>query len=468
MPPLPLTVANYGRPRVGLPTTRLVNAYIEATKGGPTQAARIPRAGFATAYTLSGSGPILRLYQQPGLFNGDLFTLTSGHLYRNSTDLGAIPYGLNPRMAAAQGKLAIVTGGALYVYDGSTLSLVQYFDDGSSPLPSFSGVAVLYNIFVYPVAGTDQFFFSSVGDPATINAANFGSAQTNPDSIVEVQVLAEELLFFGDTSVEFWDYTGSLTAPFALSQGRTYIRGCAAQGSVVKLDNAMFWVADDYSVYRSSAVPLKVSTPFIDDRLRHAGDGVSQCLSFTYNLEGHAFYVLNIPSIGESYAYDCQTQEWAQWGTQESFDAEPGLFAASCAAGQGDAIFLGSATDPVVWLVDPTSNVDGTSPKRVVVSGAIWKPSEKQRCNNIALACVRGVGNSSAPDPIVEMRFSDDGGRAWTSWLQGHLGFRGEYDYKAVWWGLGTMSQPGRLFEFAVSDPVYFVVEGATFNEPRP
>lgn len=467
MPDLEMATAIHGRPSFGLPTVRLCNSYIEPSNG-PTKAVRLPRPGLTASFTL-GAGPILREFQQPGLFNGDLFTVSGGQLYRNTTLLGPVPYGLQPRMVAANSQLAIVSGGALYVYDGTTLKNIQYFDDGQSRLPPFSGVAVLYDIFVYPVAGSDQFFFSSVGDATTINAANFGAAQTSPDPIVEVAVLAEELLFFGSTSVEFWDFNGSLTAPFALSQGRTYIRGCAAQGSVVKLDNAMFWIADDLSIYRSSQVPIKVSTPFIDDRLKAAGPGIAVTTAFQIGIEGHVFYVVNLPTINESYAYDAATQTWAQWGTTQPNEAEPGLFIGGCAAGQASTgIFVGSATSNQVWTIDPLNNTDGGIAKRVVVDGAIWLTANNVRCNNVAIACVRGVGNSEAPDPIVEMRYSDDGGRSFTSWLQGRLGKIGQYKFKAIWRKLGLMDQPGRLFEFAVSDPVQFVVEGATYNEARP
>ncbi len=454
-----------------MPSTRLVNAYLEPSKAGPTQYVRLPRPGLTEAYSL-GVGPILRQFQQPGFLNGDLFTISGPELYRNGSFIGNVAYGAQPRMAAVghtpgNSFLAIVTGGGLYIYDGLTLRQVTTFDDGSSPLPAFSGVAVLYDIFIYPVVGNDQFFFSKVDDPGSINAANFGFAQTSPDAIVEVAVLAEELLFFGSTSVEYWDYTGQLTAPFALSQGRTYIRGCAAQGSVVKLDNAMFWVADDFVVYRSSAVPIRVSTPYIEDRLKQAGPGIPTMTAFTLSMEGHVFYVINLPTINESYAYDCQTQEWAQWGTQQPNQVEPGLFAASTCVGQGEQIYLGSYENGDVWQPAPHYNTDAGIDKRVVVAGAILMSGGIQRCNNVSLSCVRGVGDAMAPNPFVQMRFSDDGGRTWTSWLDSDIGPVGQYYYKPTWRYLGFMQQPGRYFEFAVSDPVNFSVEGCSYNESR-
>src|SRR5579872_2659349 len=152
MPQINLATGIRGRPRLGLPLLAFTNAYVEETKGGPAQAVRVPRPGLTNAFTV-GAGPILRQFQQPGLFNGDLFTISGGQLYRNQTLLGSVPYGAAPRMAAANNQLAITSGGAFYVYDGATLTLIQYFDDGESPLPPFSTVTVLYDIFIFPVAG---------------------------------------------------------------------------------------------------------------------------------------------------------------------------------------------------------------------------------------------------------------------------------------------------------------------------
>ncbi len=466
MPVIELTVGHEGRPRVGLPTKQLVNAYAEVTKEGPTGAARIPRPGLTAWHTI-GNGPILRQYQDPGLFNGDLFSVSGGALYRGTSSLGAIPYSLQPRMAANLTQLAIVSGGALYVYDGTALSLVQFFDDGVSRLPPFSGVTVLFNIFVFPVSGSNQFYFSNTGDATLINAANFSSAETSPDPIIEVATVADELMFFGSRSTEPWDFTGSLTAPFALAQGRTYIRGTAAQGSVVKLDNALFWVGDDLSVYRSAQVPQKISTPFIDDTLRMAKDGIDGMYAFTVGIEGHRFYVMNLPSIGESYAYDCQTQEWARWGSQLPFQSESSTFIGQTSAGEGADIFIGAAKGGKVWKLDASKNTDDGTAKQVIVSGAIWSTAGKRRLNSVGLQCVRGVGDAAAPDPVVEMQMSKDGGRTFGPWLSAQLGRIGEYTVKAVWRGLGMISQPGVLFNFRVADAVNFTVEGAAYNEAR-
>lgn len=471
MPAIPLTTGNVGRPRAGLPELRLLNCFAEATKEGPTSVARIPRPGL-TAWNTLGAGPIQRLYQNPGLFNGDLFSISGGALYRGTTLVGSVGFSTQPRMVANLTQLAVVSGGALYVYDGVTLTQIVFFDDGVSRLPPFTSVEVLFNIFVYSVSGSNQWYFSQTGDATSINALSFANAETSPDPILEIATLGDELYFFGSRTVEPWDFTGSLTLPFQLAVGRTYIRGTVAQGSVVKLDNALFWVGDDLSVYRSSAVPQKISTPMIDDVLRRSRATVDQMYAFTVGLEGHRWYVMNVPGDfsgvpPQTWAYDCATQEWAQWGTQTLFSDEPGLFLGQTSAGEGATIWVGSCVEGSVWTLDASNNTDDGIPKRVICSGALWTIAGKQRLNSVGLQCVRGVGNSAAPDPVVQMRMSKDGGRTWGVWLNASLGKVGEYVIKAVWRGLGMISQPGCAFEWSVEDAVNFTVEGAAFNEAR-
>ena len=472
---LDFSVGNEGRPTYGLPTTRNVNVYIEPTKGGPKQAARISRPGLTLWHRFSGVGPVLRAYQNAGIFNGDPFFVIQNTLYRNTTSVGTIPFSLQPRMAATNTQLALTVGGALYVYTTAGLQLVEFFDDGSSRLPPFSSVAVLYNIFIYTVSGTNQYYWSQAGNATSINALNFTEAQTSPDPIIEVAVLAEELYFFKQANAtEIWDFNpilgpqGQVTQPFQLSQGRTYIRGTPAQGSVVsRIDNAIIWVGDDLEVYRSDIVPRKISTPFIDDRLRAAKNSITQTTAFGVGIEGHWLYVMNLPQLGESYAYDCATQQWAQWGTQQTLDSEPGLFNGACAAGQGSMIWIGNYLESDVYLLDVNSNLDDEKARPVICSAAIWVTSGTKRLNNVSLACVRG-GGSNTDNPTVWMRISTDGGRTFRSWIQGQLGFQGEYRYKAAWRNLGVIQQPGVLLEFAMLDAFPFIVEGGSFNSARP
>lgn len=458
-----------GRPRLDLPPVRAVNCYLEKSPGGPSGEVRTTRPGLFYQYTI-GAGPILRTFQRPGVFWGSVFNVSGNSLYRDQTMLGGVAYSRSPRFTAAQTYLALTSGGALYIYNGTTFRAQTTFDDGVSPLPAFGGQVVLYNIWVYFVAGTNEFFFSQVGNPGVINAANYGSAQVSPTPIVEVAVLAEEIYFFKTDTVEIWDFTGALTAPFAESPGRTYARGCAAQGSVALADNSLFWVGDDFTIYRTGTVPQRVSTSFIEDRLNEESNGVNagaEIVAFNFNLEGHVFYVVSLPDIGETYAYDCQTQQWFQWGTQIPTQTEPAAWIIQTCSGLGNGLWAGSSVDGKVYIIDEEAGKDDTTPIRVVIGGARWIEEGIERANNLALQMVRGIATPATPNPTILMRWSDDGGRTWTSWIPGSLGGIGGYGFKVSWHSLGLIRQPGREFEFAISDDVNVTIESATLNPPR-
>ena len=127
---------------------------------------------------------------------------------------------------------------------------------------------------------------------------------------------------------------------------------------------------------------------------------------------------------------------------------------------------MGDATSANVYLLDVANNTDNGATRGVVCSAAIWVTGGTKRLNSVALACVRG-GGSETDNPAVWLRISYDGGRTYTSWIEGNLGFQGQYSYKAVWRSLGVIQQPGVLMEFAVWDSVPFVVEGGSWNEAR-
>jgi hypothetical protein len=63
------------------------------------------------------------------------------------------------------------------------------------------------------------------------------------------------------------------------------------------------------------------------------------------------------------------------------------------------------------------------------------------------------------------MRFSDDGGNLFSSWIDAKLGLQGQYNKNLVWRSLGIMRQPGRIFEFRCTDDTVFRASYCRANE---
>ncbi len=63
-----------------------------------------------------------------------------------------------------------------------------------------------------------------------------------------------------------------------------------------------------------------------------------------------------------------------------------------------------------------------------------------------------GVGNGDEANPTLQLRYSDDNGNTWSSWLTANIGASGEYQEDVVFYRLGRSKN--RIFEFRCTDPV--------------
>lgn len=127
MAQIPLGIGAYSRPFGKLPEIRMENRFFEQNPVGAEKVALLSRPG-SKLFLDVGEGPIRTLFSQLGAFNGDLFIVSGGELYRYN-DLpgatlitGAVAGGLFlPVMTA----LAIPGWEALFITDGVTL---QYYE----------------------------------------------------------------------------------------------------------------------------------------------------------------------------------------------------------------------------------------------------------------------------------------------------------------------------------------------------
>ena len=128
---------SYSRPGFRVPTARLENMYSEATPAGPGKEARYPRPTLATGYTI-GSGPILGMFHGSGVLGGEKYAVSGTQLYKDAALVGSVLSGTSAQFAGSADQLVIIIGGALYVYDGTTLSRVLYFRDYATGTLTFT------------------------------------------------------------------------------------------------------------------------------------------------------------------------------------------------------------------------------------------------------------------------------------------------------------------------------------------
>lgn len=108
-------------------------------------------------------------------------------------------------------------------------------------------LATVSGYVLVSVGNSQKFYWINPGE-VTIDPLNFAEKESNPDPIVDMHTVGDQVLITGAGSAENWYATGDLSAPFAPVEGRVYRRG-AVEGTPVVVKDSLILVGDDGVVY---------------------------------------------------------------------------------------------------------------------------------------------------------------------------------------------------------------------------
>jgi hypothetical protein len=454
---IPLGLQTYKRAETRLPEIALKN-YIPETSpvALATGSVLLQRPGLTTLANI-GTGPIRGIAREPGVFSGDMLAVSGTSLYRvtsggGSTLLGTIPGSSRVSIAIGPSAALIANGTALYSTDGSTVSTVS-FPDGAG----VTSVAWLNSYFLAVRTGSQRLYWSDI-NATTFNALSYSAASSNPDELLAVFTSANELFLFGQATVEPWYATGLAVEPFRVAKGREFQKGCASRDSIAKLDNTLFWVGSDGIVYRAGdSAPARLSDHSIEERIRKAGFG--NLRAWSYAQDGHTFYCLSIGDQG-TFVYDAATGAWVEFSSwnRATWRAQLGV--------QGDGVEVYAGDDELgrIWKLDPSSSHDGTDPMQRIFTCGILAEAEKFPCRSFVIDVATGT-TPLATVATIELRWSDDAGNTWSPWEGNSLGSTGEYGGEVIWYRLGQVKRPGRVFQVRTTNSAPMRVTAAYINE---
>ena len=183
--------------------------------------------------------------------------------------------------------------------------------------PDFPGavnVGYIDGYFVFNEPDSQKFWVTQLLDGTSVDPLDFASAEGSPDGIVGLIVDHREVWLLGTNSVEVWYDAGLLDFPLQRIQGAFNEIGCVAPYSIAKLDNGIFWLGQDARgqgiVYRANGYTgQRISTHAVEWQIQQYGN-LSDAIAYTYQQDGHSFYVLIFPSANTTWVYDVATQAW--------------------------------------------------------------------------------------------------------------------------------------------------------------
>jgi hypothetical protein len=354
-----------------------------------------------------------------------------------------------------------------YIYNANTDVFQQITD------PDFPGagtVGYIDGYFVFNEPNSQKIWVTSLLDGTSIDPLEFASAEGNPDNVVAIFVDHREVWVFGTNSTEVWYDAGLLDFPLTRIQGAFNELGCAAPYSIAKMDNQVYWLGKDARgqgiVYRAAGyIGQRVSTHAIEWQMQEYAD-ISDATGYTYQQDGHSFYVLNFPTANTTWVYDVATGAWHE---RASFaNGEFNRHRASSQMFFNATTVVGDYQNGKIYSFDLNVYADDGAPQKWLRS---WR-ALPTGANNLArtiqhsmqLDCETGVGlnNGQGSNPQAMLRWSDDGGHTWSSEHWKSMGRIGRSGYRTIWRRLGaTMKIRDRVYEVSGTDPVRIYIMGA-------
>jgi hypothetical protein len=499
----PILGSAYVARSINAADNRMVNLFPEAIPEGGKEPGFLNRAPGLEFLQSVGNGPIRALWAHQT--NGSDFYVVSGNEVYKLTSLTATPQLLG--VVSGTGPVSIADNGtqiffacnpAGYIYNETTGAFGQITD------PDFTGavtVSYLDGYFVYNEPNSQKIWVTQLLDGTSIDPLDFASAEGSPDGVVGVISDHRELWVFGTDSVEVWYDSGAADFPLQRIQGAFNEIGCVAAFSIAKLDNGLFWLGTDARgqgiVYRANGYTgVRVSTHAIEYAIAQYGN-IADAIAYTYQQEGHAFYVLTFPTGNATWVYDVSTQVWHE---RAGFDS--GNFMrhrSNCQCNFGGNIIVGDFQNANIYRFDLDVYADGGSIQKWLRS---WRALPTGQNNlkrtahhSLQLDCETGVGlNGFAPmetiylttendnnlitesgdylitdqfsvqgsDPQVMLRWSDDGGHTWSNEHWSPIGKIGAYGHRTFWRRLGmTLKLRDRVYELSGTDPNKIAIMGA-------
>lgn len=433
------------------------NMYAAENPFAPEGISRFSRPSLDN-YVTVGTGPIRGMWRQDGSFGGDWFVVSGTELYLvddvdgDATLLGSIPGTGYCEFAGNEDKVVIVRDLFAYAYDG-TLAVITMPDD--QPVQT---VDQIDGSFLIGIADTYRFYWMRPGESSP-DPLSFASAERLPDPITAIRVLSDEIWLIGSDSVEVWQQTGDIDAPYTRIAGRSYTDGCVDRDTVASSNYNSFpclmWVTNNKEVVLAQGQPNKISNDSVEEILRSA----TNLRAWAFRRNRSDFYVITFDQ--GTLVFNISTPSWNRWDSfgYEYFRGHLGLMDRANA-------FAADSESGNLYRLGQNAEDFGTDPIISQLGGFVPWTAKQQPCYSVNIRTNVGWTPSyTSPEQVIEIKWSDDYGLTWSEPLQLPMGAKGKYDTDISFRSLGLIKRPGRLFEISYTGLQNFRIDYATINE---
>jgi len=439
-----------------------------------------PTPGLVTEITLPAASEVRGMRALSGLqyaiaVSGDKVYLIQTDL--TYTEVGTLSSNVGP-VSISDNQMT--TGGlTAYIVDGLNRYYYVVSTNTFVTLPSTDGpwqgatvTDVVDGYILYNQPDTQNWSSTDLDSPLSAQAW-FGTKNGSPDNLVSLIVDHRQVYLLGEVTTEVWvdvgsQITGLLTFPFQRVSGTASQNGCGAAFSVARFAETFMFLARD--TLGTATIGMmqgyeykRLSTHAVENSL--VGVDVTDARAWTYQVEGHEFYVITFPNADITWVYDLATQQWHKWLYWDTPTATYHRHRANCGIAFANKNLVGDWENGKIYSLDFDQYTDAGSPiRRLRRAPHITTDLQRQYFEEFQIQFQPGVGltTGQGDNPQAMLRWSNDGGSTWSNEHWTSIGRQGAYQNRAIWRRLGWSRD--RIFEVAVTDPVKAVVVSANLK----
>ncbi len=348
-------------------------------------------------------------------------------------------WGVNAQTNGNQ-EIFIADGPYGYIYDNTTSTLAQITD---TDFTTSKTVTFIDGYFIFNQNDSSgRFWLTQLYSGTSILTGDLSTAEGNPDPLQAVLADNRLLFLFGEESLEVWWNSGDLDNTFQRYQGGFKQHGCVAAHSPARFDNTVVWLSrndrgDGQVVMMGEGyMPRVISPPELNHEIS-TYKNLEQAFAYSYQHEGHEFYVITFPGNAATWAYDASTQQWHRRShiindidSRERYSCHVFAF--------GEHLFGDMLNGGIYKLDGSIGTFNSARVHRQRRTQPIADEEGKVRIASVQLDMEEGLGSGSeANDDQFWLSVSKNGGHTYGNSIMKNAGEGGDWARRVIWRKLG-------------------------------
>lgn len=326
--------------------------------------------------------------------------------------------------------IIIVDGTDGWSYDGTTFLQIT---SGNFP-SNCTHVIYLDGYFIANDSKSDEWAISGLENPTAWNSGDTASGEKRPDNITSIGTIQSQVYLVGPLTCEVWSNTGGGDFPFTRYPNGVLDYGIRSPYSLVRSRYGIIYYARTEEgagqiVLVNGLSSQSISPDSLNWEISELSDD-TDAYSFVYQKAGKTFYQITFPSSKRTYLLDLDNP--TNWSRLRSLNTERHR-----AAGYGylnGVSLCGDFSNNNIYELSFDSFKDNNDLiRRERITQVISSNRRNLLISYLEIEVEAGTSSDPNADPKILMRYSTDGGKTWSHWLDRPIGGQGEYDNLAIY-----------------------------------